>query len=704
MADSIQQFANGKSLPDLRAPFNSMSMASLADHFHNLRCTHYFAVVDPMQTHRRKIDGILSGHFSFNGESFYFPDQPPWAVNPSTDLEWHILLHKFYFGIGLAVAWHETDNKRYRNKWIELTGSWINQIGQDYTISHAMQADASQVAGRRIQNWIYAYYYFVDQSDAAEIPTDFHFLFLTSLQQQVDYLINNLSARLNHRTLELYAVFLAAVVFPEFCHAQRWLHLSLAELEKNIQQDLLPDGVHRELSTHYHHLALRNYINVRRLASMNNISVTARFDAAIVRALEFSLHIHKPDGIVPSLSDGDARSYTHLLKLGAELYQREDMLFVATQGVAGVAPAARTLGFPDSGYYVLRSGWGEDGSAYADQRYLVFDCGPLGAGNHGHIDLLSFEAAAFGRSLIVDPGRYTYDETGEINWRATFRGTAYHNTVVVDRKNQIRYASLNGSPRYRIQGDHAEFALREFVTTPGFDLVHGQVKSPEYDAVHDRCIAMIKGQYWIVADTLEAVTHHDYDLLFHLSEQAQGNTVRSIENETIIVHTPALSIYQPVSCASGVYLDNGYVSDCYGSRQDAPIVRFSQSGHSAVFHTILYPHCQQQPVLAVRKIPACNDQITCGTAYALEITLVEDNKRITDLFFGPWLSGSADTPNTCSGMHWRIGPYRFSGKYFWLRKNEREKITGLYMSDGASLLCHGESVGTSQQSPGTNRP
>ncbi|MEZ4764024.1 MAG: heparinase II/III family protein [Calditrichia bacterium] len=54
----------------------------------------------------------------------------------------------------------------------------------------------------------------------------------------------------------------------------------------------------------------------------------------------------------------------------------------------------------------MRSGWGERKS-FTDERYLMFDCGPLGEGNHGHIDFLSFEMAAFGRSLIVDPGRYT---------------------------------------------------------------------------------------------------------------------------------------------------------------------------------------------------------------------------------------------------------------------------------------------------------
>ena len=49
------------------------------------------------------------------------------------------------------------------------------------------------------------------------------------------------------------------------------------------------------------------------------------------------------------------------------------------------------MSFPDAGYHVQRDG----------DRYLIFDCGPLGDGGHGHYDLLSFEMAAGGRPEIA---------------------------------------------------------------------------------------------------------------------------------------------------------------------------------------------------------------------------------------------------------------------------------------------------------------
>ena len=105
----------------------------------------------------------------------------------------------------------------------------------------------------------------------------------------------------------------------------------------------------------------------------------------------------------------------------------------------------------------------------------MFDCGPLGEGNHGHFDALSFELAAHGRSLVVDPGRYTYSEAVDaidgVNWRPHFRGTAAHNTVCVDGRSQTRYAPkpIKGASR------HAPGSVRHKIAGPAplTELVEG---------------------------------------------------------------------------------------------------------------------------------------------------------------------------------------------------------------------------------------
>ncbi len=414
----------------LRPPFDSWTPEQIYSYYRTRSHVKYFPIVDAIETERRKIDAILENRFEFNHEAYDLPANFDWKRNPSQDEEWLILLHKFYYAVGFGLYFRETQDRRYLSKWVELTSSWIAAIEPGFI--------SSDVTGRRVQNWIFAHYYFVTTSPQPLLFPSFYLKFLESVHQQVNYLRKNLTPRRNHRTLELYAIFLTAVVFPEMKGADEWLEFSKRELFENMQEDLLADGVQCELSTDYHHIVLRNYLGVRRLAQLNHIPMPKGTDELIRKALEFAKFCHKPDGRIPSLSDGDTGDYRYLLEQGYQLYGDEEMLYVATQGKKGKPPAWRSKAFKESGYCILRSGWGEN-ERYDDERYLIFDCGPLGQGNHGHLDLLSFEMAAFGQSLILDPGRYTYDESGETNWRALFRGTGYHNTVQVDRKNQTQY-------------------------------------------------------------------------------------------------------------------------------------------------------------------------------------------------------------------------------------------------------------------------
>lgn len=570
-------------------PLKDLTAEALLEHFRSRTTVHYFPVPDVVETARPKIDGILMNQFEFNGERHTFPSSPLWLTNLSSDQEWLILLHKFYYAVGLGMAYHETDDPRYAEKWVDLTSSWIRTVPLDFL--------PSDVAGRRIQNWIFAHYYFVSTVPPRCVTPDFYVSFLESLHHQVSYLRDHVTAARNHRTLELCAIFLAAVVFPEFAEAAEWLAWSKDELVKNIQSDLLPDGVHCEQSTDYHHLVLKNYLWVKKLALFNQIEMPHEFDSLIKKALEFSLYCHRPDGMIPALSDGDSRCFLDLLQQGYELYGGEELLYVASQGSKGRPPEMRSKGFLHSGYYVLRSGWGDQNDAYQDERYLIFDCGPLGVGNHGHLDLLSFEASAYGKPLIVDPGRYTYDESGPINWRVRFRGTASHNTVLVDGRNQTRYEWRK--TRFKIVGQEPDRVLTAFVSEPGLDYLHGIARSHEYPVVHERKVLFVNGEYWIILDLLRADESHRYDLFFHLAPPAQGEVSLSVSHNTLSAYSPKLVLAQPLVPTVRPSIEEGFVSGTYGKKERAPIVQLTQDASNTCFLTVVYPYKHDAPKISI---------------------------------------------------------------------------------------------------------
>lgn len=656
----------------LKAPFDTWSIQEVLEYFKTRKNVNYFAVINESEISKEKIANLLANRFIFNEEVHELPALN-WLTNPSTDIEWSIMLHKFYYAVGLGVEYKATAEQKYVDKWMELTTSWINSVPVDFL--------STDVTGRRIQNWVFAHYFFVSECRSQAVTPDFYLNFLTSLQQQVSYLSQHLTPVRNHRTLELYTIFLVAVVFPELKDADNWLQFATDELLKNAETDLLADGVHCELSTDYHHIVLRNFLAVKRLAVMNSILLPKQFDDCIKKALGFSLCVHKPDGTIPSLSDGDTGNFLPLLQQGYDLYGNQEMLYVATKGKQGIAPALRSKAFPHSGYYILRSGWEKDAEAYEDARYLVFDCGDLGAGNHGHLDLLSFEMAAYGQSLIVDPGRYTYDESGDINWRVLFRGTSYHNTVLVDETNQTRYEYHK--QKYKIKGIPPDHELKAFVSQPGFDYLHGIARSHEYPVVHERKIVFVNGEYWIICDVLRAKERHNYDLLFHLAEAAQNNVQLDTQMNWFNVDAPHLVMMQPIHKSTTLTKEGGFVSPSYGVKHQAPVIKFNQQGAECSFYTLLYPYKDKRPALTVSTIPVHKGNERCQpySAYCMTVISEMEDHVFRDLIFIANESGE-----------YKAEHYAFKNPVFFQREDEDKTLHMQY--DGPSVAV--ESVSATQ--------
>jgi len=673
-------------------PWDALDDDALLAHFRAPRAVRYYPVADADETTPAKIDGVLAGRFELNHETHALADPIDWLVNPSVDVEWHILLHKFYYAVGLGMAWARSGDARCAARWQSLVDGWMRVTPPGFI--------AADVTGRRVQNWIYSYHHFVThpaRDTRGLVDPAFHRRLLASIHEQVEHLCANLTPKRNHRTLELHAIFLAGVVFPEMRRAAHWRAFALEQTAANMRSDLLADGVHCELSTDYHHLVLKNHLNVRRLAALNGVEVPAAMDEALQRGLGFSLHVHKPDGVAPSLSDGDARGFLDLLQQGADLFGRDDWRWVATRGAHGTPPRERVAHFDASGYHVVRSRWADAaGRLDAGAQYLVFDCGPLGEGNHGHFDCLAFELAAFGRSLVVDPGRYTYSEAGDTNWRVHFRGTAAHNTVCVDAQPQTRYvrkpvkdASRHapGSVRHAIGGPAPDAVLRERAHGARLDLLHGRASSHAYDAVHDRCIVFVDRRYWIVSDWLRAPTEHAYALHFQLGAHAEGATasvplwgragvgIEGAEEPGRRVCSPGLLVLHPARPGMRHALRDGWVSARYGEKHRAPQIESTVRAADADFDTVLLPWEHAEPAAAVEDLAVDADGLA-GAPRALRLTLDVDGRTVTDHWFHA---------RDAHAAAWRIAGFELAGRWVHWREDRDGRVLHAVSHAAATL-------------------
>lgn len=558
-----------------------------------------FCIIEKAYRNRALADAVCKGIFTHAGETIEIGAETDWlSPRLPSDEEWEIEWYKFYYGLDLAHAFAATRNEIYRDTWTRLVQSWIEQM--------PVGCNSSDVAARRIQNWIYAWNGFNRTSQLDD--SGFENLLIPSLAAQVRHLRHHLTAERNHRTLELYALFIATLALPELNEGDL-LEFALIELGANLLQDVRSDGVHREQSTHYHATALRSFLGARENARRFGIDFPRSYDERLEKACEFLMHVQRPDGFIPALSDSDTGNYSDLLELAADIFDRADFLYVATSGARGEKPAETCVSFSDSGYFVQRSGWGDRETEFRNERYLVFDCGPLGDGGHGHYDLLNIEVAANGQPLIVDPGRFTYADD-EAQWRRSFKGTAAHNTVCVDDLDQTPY--YRGKPKSAI----AQGRLLERVTTPEFDMLCGEVRSPVYDAVHRRKIFFVRGEYWLVIDSLRGSQPHKFDLRFHLAPQICADQLKRIEtDQNVVICTPDLALVFD-SCAQPT-IEQGWVSRSYGVKESAPVVSVVSQGKKGVdFYTMIVPLNTNTNLLAVDQNLPQRDQLLNEAAMA----------------------------------------------------------------------------------------
>ena len=187
---------------------------------------------------------------------------------------------------------------------------------------------------------------------------------------------SNLTPHRNHRTLELYALLLVGLSLPDERPRSGAVARSTL-LGENLLTDVWPDGVHRECSTDYHCIVLRSFLGALANARAAGLELPDGYVDRVSLALDFALHVQRPDGLTPSFSDGDIVDFRRLLALGAELLDRD-------RTCAGWPRAARRerhrrdrrRDFPVGGYCTLRSGWGDGVRGLRRRALLLIDCRP----------------------------------------------------------------------------------------------------------------------------------------------------------------------------------------------------------------------------------------------------------------------------------------------------------------------------------------
>lgn len=340
-------------------------------------------------------------------------------------------------------------------------------------------------------------------------------LMLSSLPDHAHY-NRNFHAGANWLTMEISALATIATNFPEYKKSEEWLEYSIEQMTESMKEQVYPDGVQTELTSHYHNVAMRNFVLFKEICDRANQPLPDFFNRTIEKMYSYIAHAVRPDGYRILNNDGDRGSDVELILEGAKVYNHPEWEYIASNGKSGIEPTdGPSYFFPWAGHLISRSDFDEDA------HWSFFDIGPWGSG-HQHNDKLHISVAAYGRDLLVDAGRFAY--TGEVaeKFRGYARGSQGHNVILVDGKGQAPGPRLSEEPvpqKNRIITKEYDYAWGSF---DSFNDIGGKLK-------HTRRLFYARGDLWVVVDELETDRPRKIDALWHWHPECEvtieGNKV-----------------------------------------------------------------------------------------------------------------------------------------------------------------------------------
>src|SRR6202167_194854 len=506
----------------------------------------FFANAPPLKSSIREIVGsggekqiiaeaerILAGNLPFFGQLSLASEFPPqWFRNPATgqtvspqqpwtqmrfaspvygDLKFILEPSRFLFVYPLVRAYALTGDELYPQAF------W-NAI-EDWALHSPPMAGPLWICGQecslRILAWTFALHALVNSSST----TDERVALLVSMiaahawrtAQTLGYAR---SQRSNHLISEAVGLWTAGTLYPDLREAQVWQSLGTHLLREAVLDQITPEGVSQQHSFNYQRMILHLLLWTLRLAEIHQIQLAEEIRVRTQAAFEFMRPwVDRESGFTPNHGSDDGtqilplascqyRDFRPLLQLGAAVLHRPALKPGPWDEAAlwfGIKPAVAqesALAPPPSvetGYF--RLGDSQSWALIRAGRYMrrPFQADQL------HVDLWWQ-----GINLARDAGTYLYN--GPPPWNNGLAGTAVHNTITVDHRDQMRRAG-----RF-LWVDWAQASGRSHSSAdqPYVDRFKGEHEGyKNLGVTHRRMVQWLAGSGWVIVDDVEgAGLHH----------------------------------------------------------------------------------------------------------------------------------------------------------------------------------------------------
>ena len=369
--------------------------------------------------------------------------------------------------------------------------------------------------------------------------------------------------------------------FPIYKNAKECFQLGFDKLCKNTLKIFREDGGCVEPAMNYHGFSLATLTSGLDTAKEFGLATPDEVNKKLEKALAYTAYMLKPDRLIPTYGDSDTEefrpgqnTYDGWYNEKSEamrcyrMFGREDCLFIASAGKQGKRPEAVSVSFPQTGSYVMRSDWGGEGGKDFDQaRYLFLRGGKMGS--HGHWDLNEVTLYAYGRPLLLDPGRTNYGTPLMVE----LSQAQSHNVLLVDG---LTMQKCNPT-------------LNSWHTTPVMDFVDNSYDHLYPGVEHRRSVMFVRPDYYVMFDTATASEPRKMGINFWLTppEVTIDKAAGSVQSNEPAGSNLLLKAMDP----SGLEIaERKGTIDLGEIRSDMPVVTYWQGARAkAEFATLMYP-------------------------------------------------------------------------------------------------------------------
>jgi hypothetical protein len=480
---------------------------------------------------------ILTGNLPFFGNLSYDCGFPPrWFENHSTrqgvsprqqwtkmrfgsreygDFKFILEPSRFVFVYPLVRAYALNGDERFPRAFWSLIEDWA---ANSPPMSGPLWI-CGQECSLRILAWSFALHGFIHSPSTTPQRVASLFSLIASHAWRTAQTISYArSQRSNHLISEAVGLWTAGILFPELSDALRWQNLGAQILHEAVLDQIALEGVSHQHSFNYQRMILHLLLWSLRLAEIHGAHLHEDIRSRAQAAFDFlRAWIDPVSGRIPNhgsndgslilpLATADYGDYRTFLQLGAAVLNRaplqsgtwdEPALWFGSKFVTKqAAPFNETpRAAPETGYFRLG-----DESSWALIRAGSYNRRPFQA-DQLHVDLWWR-----GLNIARDPGTYLYN--GPDPWDNALAGTAVHNSVTVDGRDQMTragrflwldWAQASGHVSCPKESGYANF----------FEGEHNGYK--KLGVTHRRTVRRL-GLGWLIVDDLIGSGEHDFRL------------------------------------------------------------------------------------------------------------------------------------------------------------------------------------------------